>query len=214
MADPRLTKADVAAEKARAKAMRPWYKKKRFIIPLALVALLIIIAVAGAGTDTANDTDTNVATDAPTTAPEATDDDDARLFPGRPDYKKGDKERNIGQPAELSGYTVTVTKAAFQQRLSQFEDDGYIVADVTMLNRDDKAQSYNPFDWKLITPGGQIIDPTFSSAPGGLTSGDLVQGGSVSGKLTWEAGAQKGDFYIIYDPPDFGDERAVWKATV
>ena len=33
-------KADLQAAKARAKALRPWFKKKRFIIPIALVVLL------------------------------------------------------------------------------------------------------------------------------------------------------------------------------
>jgi flagellin-like hook-associated protein FlgL len=33
-------KADFKAAKARAKALRPWFKKKRFIVPIALVVLL------------------------------------------------------------------------------------------------------------------------------------------------------------------------------
>jgi hypothetical protein len=33
-------KADLQAAKARAKALRPWFKKKRFIVPIALVVLL------------------------------------------------------------------------------------------------------------------------------------------------------------------------------
>jgi hypothetical protein len=33
-------KADFQAAKARAKALRPWFKKRRFIIPIALVVLL------------------------------------------------------------------------------------------------------------------------------------------------------------------------------
>lgn len=38
--DPaKLGKAEAAAEKAKAKALRPWYKKKRFIVPIALVVL-------------------------------------------------------------------------------------------------------------------------------------------------------------------------------
>ncbi len=107
-----------------------------------------------------------------------------------------------------------MTTAGFQQQLSQFERDGYLVADVTLLNRDDQAQSYNPFYWKLITPQGQIIDPTFTST-GQLESGDLTKGGTVSGKLTWKVGGQKGDFYVIFDPPDLADDaRGVWKVTV
>ncbi len=189
--------------------LRPWYKKKRFII-LILVAVLGIGAAASGGGDDADD-GTDVATGADSGGSEGGG--DTKLFPARPDSKDKDIERNIGQAAELSGYTVTVTAAGFQGEVSQFEREGYLVADVTLMNRDDEAQSYNPFEWKLITPGGTIIDPGFTTADQ-LGTGDLVTGGTVSGKITWEVGARKGDYYIIYDPTDFGEERAVWKVTL
>lgn len=202
--DRKAARAEAAADKARAKELRPWFKKKRFVIPLALVVLIVIVTLAGGGSDTK---DKVVAGGGSTT-------EESEKFPGRPDSKSGDKERDVGQAAELSGYTATVTKAAFQQEISEFEKKGYLVAEVTLLNRDDKAQSYNPFDWKLITPGGQIIDPGFTST-GQLGSGDLVKGGSITGNLTWEVGAQKGDYFVIFDPTDLADEdRGVWKATI
>ena len=46
--DRRDAKAQAAADKAYAKSRRPWWKKKRFIIPLGLV-LIAIIASAGSG---------------------------------------------------------------------------------------------------------------------------------------------------------------------
>jgi hypothetical protein len=47
--DPKLAKADAAAAKAKAKSLRPWFKKKRFIIPIAILAIIIISSVANAG---------------------------------------------------------------------------------------------------------------------------------------------------------------------
>lgn len=41
--------AQARAAKAHARALRPWYKKKRFILPLALIALFAIIGIASAG---------------------------------------------------------------------------------------------------------------------------------------------------------------------
>jgi hypothetical protein len=35
-----------------------------------------------------------------------------------------------------------------------------------------------------------------------------------SNQVIWEVGSQKGDYYVVYDPSDFGDERAVWKAAI
>jgi hypothetical protein len=42
-------KADSAAAKAKAKALRPWFQKKRFIIPIALVALIGISVASNQG---------------------------------------------------------------------------------------------------------------------------------------------------------------------
>lgn len=139
---------------------------------------------------------------------------DQALFPGRPDVKENDKERNIGEPAELSGYTVTVNASQFQHEVSEFQTEGYVVAEVTILNRDEEAQPYNVFLWKLITPRDTIIDPTFTGAHQELSGGNLVQGGTVTGQVIWEVDTEKGDFYIIYDPSGLGDNCAIWKVTV
>jgi hypothetical protein len=201
--DRQTVKADAAAEKARTKAMRPWYKKKRFIVPLAVVVIAIIAAAAGGG-DKASDTAKDVVRDAQTSDTVGTD---------RADRQREDQEVPIGQSVRVSGYTATVTAATFRPTISQFESDGYLVADVTVANRDDRAQPYNVFHWKLQTPGGQVIDPTFTSEKQ-LGSGDLVQGGTASGKVVWEIGAAKGQFVIIYKPDPFDAARGIWKVTV
>lgn len=55
MTDHEMTRseanADAKAAKARAKALRPWYKKKRFILPLILVAIIGVSVAAGGGDD-------------------------------------------------------------------------------------------------------------------------------------------------------------------
>lgn len=44
------------AAKAHRKAMRPWFKKKRFILPLALIALVVFVSVLNGGNDPAQTT--------------------------------------------------------------------------------------------------------------------------------------------------------------
>jgi hypothetical protein len=61
--DPR---ASAKAQKAYAKAQRPWYKKKRFIIPLVILAIIVIASAAGAGGDKGSQK--NEASDTPTAA--------------------------------------------------------------------------------------------------------------------------------------------------
>ena len=49
--DYKNAKANAKAAKAYAKAQRPWFKKKRFIIPIAFVAISIIGGISGGGDD-------------------------------------------------------------------------------------------------------------------------------------------------------------------
>jgi hypothetical protein len=183
------------------------------MIPLVVVGG-IAAAAGGGGDDDDKTASGSGGSDGAQERDESPNSSEADLFPNRPDEKDGDKEREIGGAADLSGYTVTVTAAVRQQEISSFEDSGYLVADVTLLNRDDAAQSYNPFDWKLITPNGTIIDPCFCGADQ-LDSGDLAEGGTVSGQLVWETGDVTGDYYVIFDPSDLSnDNRGVWKVVL
>ncbi|TLM81951.1 hypothetical protein FDW83_14570 [Pseudarthrobacter sp. NamE2] len=63
-------KAQAAAEKAYRKASRPWFKKKRFIIPLVFVLIMIISSIANGGKDE-NATSSTPAAEAPAVAPAA-----------------------------------------------------------------------------------------------------------------------------------------------
>lgn len=56
--DHKLAKAKAAAAKAEAKALRPWYKKKRFIFP-AIIVLLIFISTASNGGKNDNESASN-----------------------------------------------------------------------------------------------------------------------------------------------------------
>ncbi len=70
MAEYKDAKAEAKATKARAKAMRPWFKKKRFILGGLLLLVVIGAAVGGGGNsskddtvDTSNDTPSGVKSD-------------------------------------------------------------------------------------------------------------------------------------------------------
>lgn len=55
MGDAKEARAEAKAAAARAKELRPWYKKKRFIIPGVIVLLIIIIVAANSGGDKTTD---------------------------------------------------------------------------------------------------------------------------------------------------------------
>ena len=61
--DPKLANAEAKAAKAKAKALRPWFKKKRFILPIALL-LLIGFSQATKGNSGNSGTDTSTSSGA------------------------------------------------------------------------------------------------------------------------------------------------------
>lgn len=63
----KIAKADAVAAKAKAKALRPWFQKKRFIIPIALVALFGFSVASNPGGSDAPQTESSV------TAPESSE---------------------------------------------------------------------------------------------------------------------------------------------
>lgn len=178
-------------------------------VGLILLAIFVVLGIIGIvfAAIAANKVADEVGKNLEAATPEPVD-------PSNPDAQKEDQNAAIGESVKLSGYTTAVTAASFRGEISEFEDEGYLVADVSISNRDDKAQPYNYFDFKLQTPTGQVLDPTFATIDGLLQSGDLIKGGSVAGKIVWEVGAAKGDFFIIYKPDPFDAARGLWKVTL
>jgi hypothetical protein len=205
-------KADAKASAARAKALRPWFKKKRYILPLGIAVIAIIGSIASAG---GNKDDNSPAASSATGGDGGTTvaADPSILFPGRPDAQHEDQERAIGSSALLSGYTATLNSATFVQSLSDFEDAGYIKLNVTIANRDKKSQPYNVLDWRLQFPGGTVKDLSFTTG-NSLEYGDLVGGGSVTGDVVFEVGTERGAFFILYKPDAFDAARGIWSVNV
>jgi len=214
-------KAHAKAAKAHAKALRPWYKKKRIVIPLILL-LLVIGGVAASGGGSEDESNT-VADGSDSGSQQESRDGDpeqrsggeqeaeepADLYPDRPDRQKEDQEVALGDSVELSGYTAWVNSATHTQE--EFTSTDLITINVKIENRDDSAQPYNTFDWKIQNANGQVLDPTFLG-DNDLGSGDLVGGGTVEGTVTFEGGP--GTYYIIYKPDPFDAARGIWQITV
>lgn len=205
-------KAQAKASKAHAKAVRPWYKKKRFILPLILLVLVIgITAASGGGSD--DDPSPVAANGDDGESAEAPDEPQAgkagSLYPDRPDQQDEDNEAAMGESVQLSGYTATLTSASYGKQ--ELMDTDLVTVNVKIENRDDSAQAYNTFDWKIQTPNGQVLDPTFV-AENSLGSGDLVGGGTVEGNVGFEVGP--GTYYVIYKPDAFDGARGIWQITV
>lgn len=193
-----------------AESTRPWYRKKRFLLPAAAIVLLVLIAaVSGGGNDGAETSRTGgQAATADRTAAN-TDTRNVALYPDRPDRHAEDHEARVGEPVRLAGYTATVTGA---ELATDAFGDRVLVVHVTVENRDERAQPYNVFDWRIQDAAGRVLDPTVSTRDDDLGSGDLVSGGRVSGTVAFDVGP--GTYYVIYKPKLFDAARGVWQVTV
>lgn len=108
----------------------------------------------------------------------------------------------------VGGYSATVSSLEFVQRLNDFEDDGYMVAEIEITNDSSRALPYNTFDWRIQTPNGQVLDPGMHDNIG---SGDLVPGGNVTGQVVWDVGSDvSGEYYIIFKPSAWDAARGIW----
>ena len=80
-------------------------------------------------------------------------------------------------------------------------------------NRDEDAQAFSIFDWRLQNANGLVVDPTISIRDDALDTGDLVNGGSTVGTISFDVD-KPGTYYLIYKPSPFDAARGVWQVNV
>ncbi len=210
--------AQRAADKAYRKASRPWYKKKRFVIPGALVALSIF-GSAGGGSDTVEtDTFAEAPVAAPAevaapAAPKAAAPKPAAPKPAapKPQYPGAQEDDTVvaaGAAVKLSGWTTTATPLT---RTTGSIDDAIICSNVTMVNRDDETQDYNSLSWKLQAPNGSVVDTTYTGQ-NDLEFAGLAPGGQVSKRVCFDDEEfPPGQFVLSWQPDVFSStDRGVW----
>lgn len=198
-------KAQAAADKAYRKASRPWFKKKRFLLPLILLVIIIITSVSNGGKKDSSaaispSTDASAAAPAAAAAAPA-----AAAFPGA---KDSDVVGKAG--AALKVGDATVTSAPIAKGDATFGKT--ICTATTMSNGSKETISFNAFDWKLQTPSGTILNPGFTGSDNTLNSGEIAPGGKASGDVCFDnKKAEAGKFVVLYEPVfSFFSDRAAW----
>ena len=133
-------------------------------------------------------------------------------FSERADKQTKDIEIIPGESGTVDGMKLTVVSIEKLASLSDYQTAPsgkvYLVANITIENTSDRAKPYNIFDFRLQTGGGQVLDPSvFGNNE--LGSGDLVQGGKATGKVTFEAPIETAAQYIIYKPNPIESDRVI-----
>jgi hypothetical protein len=218
--DPkREAKARAQADKAYKKASRPWYKKKRFIFPLALVALIFVITAmtsGGGGDNTANQSSTsdntpaaeNGGEQAPAEAPAGEPTQEPAEKPAFPGAQSSDVIGQAGDELKLGDVAVTSSAlAAGDATLGKT-----LCTTVKVANNSSETIDFNIFDWKMQSPGGTILNTSISGTDDSISSGQVAPGGSANGDVCFDAkDADEGQYIVLYEPIlSFFSDRAAW----
>lgn len=196
-------KAQAAADKAYRKASRPWFKKKRFILPLILVAIILITNIANAGkkdTTAASTPGTSTASTQASPAQAA-----APAFPGAQDT---DVVGKAGDALKIGDATVTSTPIANGDATL----GATLCTTVSLQNSSKDTLNFSSFDWKLQSPSGTILNSGFSGSKNILTTGGIAPGGTAKGDVCFDnKQPAPGQYVVLYQPTfKFFSNRAAW----
>lgn len=192
---PKDARAQAKAAKAYAKAQRPFWKKKRYIIPVLLIALIVVISVASS-----SDTKKKEETAAKTCA--------GKTYP---DQQKTDLCANAANTVSLGGLAVTA-----QPFVAKNDSIGgkALCSSITIKNTSDNSQDYNELDFKAQTPSGDVATLSTLNFAGTLNSGALIKGATKKGLVCTDNTGEKGQWVLIYKPNPFEATRGTWLFTV
>ena len=192
-------KAQAKAAKAYAKAQRPWFKKKRFIIPGALVALMVVGSMANGGSEdpavaSSNDTNsTAVVSPKSTNRSHDTGKEAKATSKSTKPSKPAEPEMTAGQANALQAGQNYIDMMPFShdgliQQLSSPAGDGYSKADGTFAadhvnvdwNKEAAEAAKNYLDMTPFSRSG-LIQQLTSSAGDQYTHKQAVYGVNKAG---------------------------------
>lgn len=182
-----------------------WLKKHKFLA--VIIVIIIIFAVASASGSDNKDSNSSNGDSSSSSSEEKT-----YKFDERADKQPKDVEVMPGEAATVDGVKMMVSGVEYKTAISDFDTaqsgKTYVIADVALENTSNETKSYNVFDFRIQTSGGQVLDGAFSTVPT-LGSGDMVTGGKATGKIVFEVPVEDGHQYVIWKPNAFNSDRAI-----
>ncbi len=194
----RDAKAQAKAAKAYAKAQRPFYKKKRFIIPGGFVALMMIFAMtSGGGAEepaaSADDTSTAAVADSTEGQSEGASEADAS------EAEEEDEAPGLKTPVRDGKFEFTVKSfecgedkigASFMAERAQGQ---FCIAKVKVSNIGDESQMFDGTSQYLYDQDGREFtastEAAFALPESQSFLEDINPGNTVSGKVVWDVPA-------------------------
>jgi hypothetical protein len=124
------------------------------------------------------------------------------------DGRRSGQEFTVGQTVDRDGLQITAEPL---RKVKPQYGDRMVCSKVTYNNTGNQAASFNMFDWKIQNPAA-VQSPATMAQDGGLQSGQLAPGGTVSGDVCATDPGAKGDYLVINEA--FFADPVRWKATV
>lgn len=123
-------------------------------------------------------------------------------------------EFGLNEPIEFEGRILEVTnveKSSGNDFDRPKEGKEYIIVTVNITNSSDDVISYNPYDFKMQNSQGQIEDQAFTiiDSDTSLSSGELAEGGNISGTITFEQPVDDPDLRLIFEPNFWSNKQVV-----
>jgi len=175
-------RAQAKAAKAHAKSLRPWYKKKRFILPLLLVALIVLISVASKGGETT--TADPAGSQSQPTQPKATNKPPAPAAAG------------VGDKVSAGDWDFTVTKIKCgvsrvgSQYLNKNPQGQFCLLNLSVTNNGNDAGTLASDNQKLLDKQGRTFssdsEATIYADPGQNLFEQINPGNTLKGQIVFD----------------------------
>lgn len=189
-----------------AEAKKPIWKRRWFIIT---IAVLFLIGVIGVLTE---DPEPDPTAEEDTTTSETTNDggDDAEDDNTDNDNDNGGPA-TIGETQTINGTDITVDNPEWT---TSPLGDTQLCAHVTYSNNSDDEFDIDPvFDWTVTNPNGATTDA--SIATDGANSVTIQPGGTTEHDICFDIDQQPGEYEFTFTQfMSFNDDEAHWKAEL
>lgn len=213
--DRKALKSDAAAAKARAKADRPIWRKKRFLVPVVLVVIVAIVAISS-GDDETEPTDASDTEQNATDADEASDDTDQPADDAEEsdDSDQVSDNNAVGDTVSMGDLDHVLHSARFSEgddMLAPDEGERWLVVDIEITNNGDDSEAISSIMmWQLVDEENRSRDMQITTDQQGSLDGELGAGRSMRGEIAYSVDAGQEAWELIFEPSVFGFGQAVY----
>lgn len=175
--DPKVAKAKLAAAKAEAKALRPWFKKKRIILPAIIVAIAVFSAASNGGKDATPSASESSTQESETTEPESSATPEESAEPAEPEIQTWSPGTYIvGSEIEPGQYRVLGYWARLDKDMEIIDNEALWGNDGSLIVQIEKGDAYIEFSGEAMRlEDSEPVDPVAL----GLTEGTYLVGTDI-----------------------------------